>query len=160
MNYFRVHFAQPSNRLTLERVSSHHHRHRHKASKVQDRIHYECITRLLIFLSLTSHSHFIPFFHSAQAKDLDELVSSYAQNPTSSRLMQIPQASFTRDHYKQPILTEKHGVPFFYRLEAEDELTNEARKKLSGSDRQDMWIGNKKLPRSRSHEQNEENIIV
>ncbi len=74
--------------------------------------------------------------------------------------MQIPQASFTRDHYKQPILREKHGAPFFYRLENEDELTKEARKQLSGSDRQDMWIGNKQLPRSHDHVHNEENINI
>merc|ERR1712038_1169013 len=92
MNYFKVHFANPSTRLTLER-----------------------------------------------AKDIDELIRSYAQNASSPRLLQIPQASFSKDHYKQPILTEKYGTPFFYRLEREDVLTKEARRRLRSGDRSEMW---------------------
>jgi len=94
MNWFRIHFAEPSNRLTLER-----------------------------------------------AKDLDEQVRIQGQKADPENNPLIPQNSFNKDHYKQPILTEKHGRPFFYRLGREDELTKQARLRLSGGERADMWMG-------------------
>jgi len=96
MNYFKVHYAEPSNRLTLER-----------------------------------------------AMELDglvakvELASSPRRRKTASIL--IPQDSFSSDHYKQAVLTEKHSEPLFYREDREDELTVEAREKLSGGLRANMW---------------------
>jgi len=97
MNYFRVNYAEPSNRLTLER-----------------------------------------------AMELDKQVAAVEESTSPDRRQEtsivIPNDSFTGDHYKQPVLTEKHSEPLFYRADREDELTLEARDKLAGGDRADRWF--------------------
>jgi len=97
MHYFRVHYAEPSNRLTLER-----------------------------------------------AMELDKQVAAVEASNSPRRrkksFMMIPKDSFDGDHYKQPVLTEKHSQPLFYRADREDELTLEARDKLGESGgRADRW---------------------
>jgi hypothetical protein len=84
MYYFRVHYAEPSKRLTLER-----------AMQLDER-----------FRNMSSENH----------------KNSQRKGP--------PQNYFSKDHYKQPVLTEKFGEPLFYRHEVEDELTLEARATL------------------------------
>lgn len=97
MKYFRVHYAEASNRLTLER-----------------------------------------------AMELDKQVAAVEASSSprrrKSNSMMIPKDNFDGDHYKQPVLTEKHSEPLFYRVDREDELTVEARDKLGGGgDRIDRW---------------------
>ena len=93
------------------------------------------------FLCLTLHSDWLLWRRILKAKDLDEQVRIQGQKADPENNPLIPQNSFNKDHYKQPILTEKHGRPFFYRLGREDELTKQARLRLSGGERADMWMG-------------------
>jgi hypothetical protein len=83
MYHFRVHYAEPSKRLTLER-----------------------------------------------AMQLDEEFRTISSKGHRKNKKGPPQDNFSKDHYKQPVLTEKFGEPMFYRHGIEDELTLEARATL------------------------------
>jgi hypothetical protein len=80
------------------------------------------------------------------AKELDtkiEELDSSRRHPLSEPFGEketnvIPQDSFDRNYYKQPVLTEPHGEPMYYRIERQDSLTKTTRDKLRGS-RLHMW---------------------
>lgn len=98
MTYFHENYAQPSDRLTLER-----------------------------------------------AMELDKKVEIVENATTRQKRKEmncpIPKDTFSKDHYKQPVLTEKHGYPLFYRMGKEDELTLKARERLGVGARCDLWMG-------------------
>ncbi len=99
MRYFRIHFAEPSKRLTLERA-----------------------------MELDAHT-----------KKVIERIDSPSKR--KSQGVRIPEDNFKHEHYKQPVLTEKHSEPRFYRIGEIDPLTVEAREKLSSGTRSDLWYG-------------------
>ena len=52
-----------------------------------------------------------------------------------TRVMESPPSSnFSREHYKQPVLTELRGEPFFYRSHVEDAETLDILAKVRGDD--------------------------
>ncbi len=101
MQYFHVHFAQPSKRLTLELA-------RELDSKIEQK----------------SQIRSPPSNHP--------LFESYPD------LNAIPQDFFDRNYYKQPVMTEPHGEPMFYRIDRKDPLTKLTVDKLRRS-RLHMW---------------------
>lgn len=51
-----------------------------------------------------------------------------------TRLMESPpSAEFSREHYKQPVLTELSGEPFFYRSDYDDTETLDIQAKVRGN---------------------------
>lgn len=83
MYHFRVHYAEPSKRLTLER-----------------------------------------------AMQLDDEFRQIEIEGDNCKTSGPPQKYFSKDHYKQPVLTEKFGQPMFYRQGVNDTLTLETRAAL------------------------------
>ncbi len=100
MSYFRTHFADPSQRLTLE-----------LAMELDEKI------REQTDLGRTpSHSLLSPFQDNCR----------------------IPQDGFDRNYYKQPVMTEPHGEPMFYRIDRQDPMTTTVRQRLRNG-RLHMW---------------------
>ncbi len=108
----------------------------------------------LVFFSLWTMNYFRTNFAEPskrltleRAMELDEHTTRVERTASPLRRRRkgiaIPQDSFSREHYKQPVLTEKHNVPRFYRVGETDALTVEAREKLSDGIRADLWFSDR-----------------
>ena len=101
MQYFQIHYAEPSKRLTLE-----------LAQELDSKIEKKSQMR-------------------RPAAD-HPLFEAYRDNNA------IPQDTFDRNYYKQPVMTEPLGEPMFYRIDRKDPLTKAAIQELRTS-RLHMW---------------------
>lgn len=73
--------------------------------------------------------------------------SSQHEYPLSQPFLEkhlLPQDSFKRNYYKQPVMTEAYGVPMFYRIERKDPLTESTRERIS-KNRWHMWNSNRDI---------------
>ena len=85
------------------------------------------------------------------ARELDEKMEELArsrpppqQHPIFGTLLEqniLPQDTFDKRFYKQPVMTEPYGEPMFYRFGKQDPMTKDTRKKLKQS-RLHMWHPN------------------
>ena len=84
------------------------------------------------------------------ARELDEQMEEIAKSrpPSQPHSMLggghesvLPQDTFDKRFYKQPVMTESYGEPMFYRFGKQDPMTKEIRKKLKMT-RLHMWHPN------------------
>lgn len=68
------------------------------------------------------------------AMELDRKIEERAAFRNTSKYFaknaSIPQDSFKPNYYSQPVMTERDGIPLFYRIDRQDKMTLEVREKL------------------------------
>ena len=62
------------------------------------------------------------------------LERAIALDECTRKMKSPPYLDFSREHYKQPVLTELRGEPFFYRSHIEDAETLDILAKVRGND--------------------------
>ncbi len=77
------------------------------------------------------------------AMQLDEKIMETAEGRSENskyfyKKTTIPQDTFDPNYYRQPVMTEPSGEPLFYRMERQDDMTKQVRKKLKRS-RLHVW---------------------
>lgn len=72
------------------------------------------------------------------ARELDAKVEAAISPFNSNESNILPEESFDKKFYKQPVMTESYGEPMFYRIERRDTLTIAARQKIRNT-RLHLW---------------------
>jgi len=109
--YFETHFANPSKSLTLE-----------LSKEIDAKITDRAAARRR---------------QKNQTNSVKSQNNSVAESSFFADSIEIPQDSFAKNYYKQPILTESFGEPLFYRIEKQDSMTIQVKEKLKN--RLHMW---------------------